>query len=89
MTGVLLSALTLCALAIMTLGIVGLARFPTVPLRVHAAAKVGAVGVVLLAVAATIAGAGVRALLAGLFVLITAPVSSHLIAATAPRDDEE
>jgi multicomponent Na+:H+ antiporter subunit G len=82
------SALTLVALVVMTLGVAGLARMPTLRLRLHAAAKVGAVGIVLLSVAAAVAGAGLRALLVAAFVLITAPVSSHVLAAAGAEREE-
>lgn len=83
MTEVLTSVLTVAALAVMTLGVVGLARFESLLLRLHAAAKIGAVGVVLLAIAAAVAGVGVRALLIAGFVIVTAPVASHVLAAAS------
>lgn len=86
MTEALASLLVVVALVVMTLGVAGLVRLPVLRLQLHAAAKIGAVGIVLLSLAATLAGSGVRALLAGAFVLLTAPVSSHVLAAA---DDEE
>jgi monovalent cation/proton antiporter MnhG/PhaG subunit len=79
-------AIVYAALTVMTLGLVGLARMPSHELRLHAAAKIGAVGLVLLSVAAVLGGAGWRALLVGAFVLVTAPVFSHVLAA-AGRDE--
>lgn len=89
MTGAVATALTFLALVVATLGIAGLARMPTVRLQLHAAAKIGAVAVVLLAVAAVVSGAGLRALLVAAFVLVTAPVSSHVLAAAEPDVTDE
>ena len=86
MTAWLTTAIVVIALTIMTLGVVGLGRLPSVRLRLHAATKVGAVGVVLLSVAAVVAGLGARVLLIALFVLVTTPVSAHVIAASAQDD---
>ena len=87
MSEAVVSVLVGAALVVMTLGVAGLARMPSLQLRLHAAAKVGAVGVVLLSVAAALAGVGLRALLVAAFVLVTAPVSSHVLAAGG--EDEE
>jgi multicomponent Na+:H+ antiporter subunit G len=83
------SVLVVAALVVMTLGVVGLARLGTVRLRLHAASKIGAVGVVLLALASALGDAGPRALIAALFVLVTAPVSSHVLASAAPDDEDD
>ena len=78
---VVVTVLVYAALVVMTLGIAGLIRLPTLELKLHAAAKVGAVGLTLLSVAGALGGAGWRALLVGAFVLVTAPVASHVLAA--------
>jgi multicomponent Na+:H+ antiporter subunit G len=74
-------ALVLLALGVMTLAAAGLLRLGSVALRLHAAAKASAMGVVPLCVVAAATGAGLRALLVGAFVLVTAPVASHMLAA--------
>ena len=88
MTDAVVLALVALALVVMTLGVAGLARLGTLRLRLHAAAKIGAVGVVLLSVAAAVSGAGLRSLLIGAFVLATSPISSHVLAAAEPEGEE-
>jgi multicomponent Na+:H+ antiporter subunit G len=88
-TEALASILVVAALVVMTLGVAGLARLGTVRLRLHAAGKIGAVGVVLLALASAMSDAGPRALLVAVFVLVTAPVSSHVLASAAPGDEDD
>ena len=83
----MIAVIVYVALAVMTLGVIGLVRLPTLHLRLHAAAKVGAVGVVLLSIATTLSGAGLRALLVAAFVLVTAPVASHVLAAAGSDED--
>lgn len=89
MTAWIASALTAGALVLMTLGVAGLAGMPSLRLRLHAAAKVSAMGIALLSVAAAVQGAGVRALLVAAFVAVTAPVSAHVLAAAEPDRDED
>jgi len=81
-------ALVVFGLIVMTLAIAGLFRMPTTRLRLHAASKASAVGVLPLAAAAAIGGAGVRALLVWLLVIVTTPVSAHVLALVAEETDE-
>lgn len=71
----------------MLLAAVGVVRMPDLYTRMHAATKVGTVGVigVMLAVALHFGelGTTTRALLIVLFFLITAPVAAHMIGRSA------
>lgn len=66
------------------LAAVGVVRFPDLYTRLHAASKAGAVGagLILLALAVISLDAAVivRAIIAILFVLLTTPISAHLLA---------
>ena len=68
---------------------VGIVRMPDVPTRMHAASKAGTLGAVLILAAVGVhfaAGAvAVRAAVVVLFLLLTAPVASHVIARAAYR----
>ena len=70
---------------------IGLLRLPDIYMRMHAVTKAGTLGVglVLLAVAVFFGELGVvtRALAAIAFVLLTAPVSAHMIGRAAYLDD--
>jgi multicomponent Na+:H+ antiporter subunit G len=69
------------------IGVIGLVRLPDVFTRLHATGKVGVYGVVLLLIAAaawTPLGWG-RALLLIVLLMITGPVSAHVIASAAYR----
>jgi multicomponent Na+:H+ antiporter subunit G len=67
----------------MLIAAVGLLRLPDLYTRMHAVTKAGTLGVGLLLVSAAVAFGDVsvttRALVALLFVLLTAPVSAHMI----------
>jgi len=69
------------------LAAVGLVRFPDLYTRLHAASKAGAVGtgLILLALAIVSLDAAVilRSIIAILFVLLTTPISAHLLARTS------
>lgn len=71
----------------MVLAAVGVFRMPDLYTRMHAASKVGTVGVicVMLSVALHFGDLGIatRAILIILFFLITAPVAAHMIARSA------
>ncbi len=88
MTAYVADALVVFGLFIITLAVVGLFRMPTTRLRLHAASKASAVGLLPVAVAAMISGASVRALLVWLLVIVTAPVSAHVLALVAEETDE-
>jgi monovalent cation/proton antiporter MnhG/PhaG subunit len=88
MSAYVADALVVFGLATMTLAVVGLFRMPTTRLRLHAASKASAVGLLPIAIAAAIGGGGVRALLVWLFVIVTAPVTAHVLAQVAEETDE-
>lgn len=71
------------------LAAVGILRFPDIYTRLHAAAKAGPVGAgfVLLAVAisADDLAVSLRALAAIIFLILTSPISAHLLARAAYR----
>lgn len=71
---------------------VGVLRFPDLPMRMHAATKAGTLGAGLLLGAAAVllpnGSAGVRALAAIAFLVLTAPVAAHVIARAALRAGE-
>lgn len=78
--------LVIVGLLFMTLGVIGLVRMPDVYTKMHAAAKAVFLGVFALAVSAGLAGAGdatMRAVLLGVIVMLTTPVSAHAIARAA------
>jgi multicomponent Na+:H+ antiporter subunit G len=69
---------------LMFVAAVGLLRFPDLYTRMHAVTKAGTLGVGLMLISAAVAlGGGLsvtaRALVALLFVFLTAPVSAHMI----------
>lgn len=68
---------------------IGVLRYEDVFLRMHAAAKAGSVGAVLALAAMAIhfqsAGVRTQAVLIAVFLFITAPIASHLIARAALR----
>jgi multicomponent Na+:H+ antiporter subunit G len=68
-------------------GIIGLIRFPDVYCRIHASGKVATLGLVgLLATSALLMPeTALKAIALALFVIITSPVASHVIAAAAYR----
>ena len=75
-----------------TLGMVGLLRAPSIYTRLHAASKAVALGVVSFCVAAFLVGeteVRLRLILIGVFLLLTTPVASHVIAQAAHRTGED
>lgn len=76
----------------MTLGTVGLLRAPSIYTRLHAASKAVSLGVVSFCLAAfLVSGPDVRTrvVLIALFLLITTPVASHVIARAAYQTGED
>lgn len=67
----------------MSIAAIGLLRLPDLYTRMHAVTKAGTLGIGLVLVAAAVAFADLsvaaRAVVALLFVLLTAPVSAHMI----------
>lgn len=68
-------------------GVVGLIRFPDVYTRLHASSKVATLGLcgILIGAAVLLPGTALKALVLLLFMLFSAPVASHAIAAAAYR----
>jgi multicomponent Na+:H+ antiporter subunit G len=69
---------------LMLVAAVGLLRFPDLYTRMHAVTKAGTLGIGLMLISAAVAFGGdvsvtARALVALLFVFLTAPVSAHMI----------
>ncbi|ODN68866.1 monovalent cation/H(+) antiporter subunit G [Methylobrevis pamukkalensis] len=83
LTGLLLLAGGVFAVA----GALGLLRFPDVYTRMHAASKAGTLGsgfaLVAVAVYAADLGVAIRAIAAVMFLMLTAPISAHLLARAA------
>ncbi|MCR6673365.1 monovalent cation/H(+) antiporter subunit G [Devosia ginsengisoli] len=72
---------------------IGVVRLPDLYTRMHAASKAGAVGggLVLLAVALLCfdVGVGLRAIIGFVFLLLTTPVSAHLLARASYRTTDQ
>ena len=80
--------LVVLGLVAMTVSMVGIIRMPGLLMRVHAAGQAVLVGVLLVLMGAVGTGQGTlmgRALLVGIFLMLTAPVSAHAIARAAAR----
>jgi multicomponent Na+:H+ antiporter subunit G len=81
-------ALVALALVVMTIGVVGLRRMPDVFTQLHATSKAVFLGVVAILVASTASGEPAivsRAVLIGAFLLLTTPISAHVVARAAYR----
>jgi multicomponent Na+:H+ antiporter subunit G len=81
------AALLLIGSALSLLAALGLLRFPDVYTRLHAASKAGTLGAGLILLAAGVASGdwstAVRCVLGLIFIVITSPVSAHLLARAA------
>ena len=78
--------LVLVGLAVMTLGVYGILRFPDVYTRLHASGKASFLGVSLLLVAGAVGGgpsAAARVVLIVMLLALTTPVAAHAIAQAA------
>lgn len=73
----------------LSLGMIGLLRLPDVYNRLHATTKVGTLGAfgVLLSILLQegLTPMGIKAFTVGLFILLTSPISGHMIARAAYR----
>lgn len=71
------------------IGSLGLVRMPDVLIRMHASTKIGTLSAGLILAASAVwfwdAGVTVRIILIVLFVLLTAPIGSHMIGRAAVR----
>ncbi|HEU0113798.1 MAG TPA: monovalent cation/H(+) antiporter subunit G [Thermomicrobiales bacterium] len=77
-------------LSVMTLGVVGMFRMPTLLTKLHAASKSVVLGVALVLLAVAVAGdapTAAKAALTAAILLLTTPVSAHVIATTVLPDD--
>jgi len=83
MSTVVAGVLMVGGTAFMVIAALGLVRLPDLYTRMHAVTKAGTLGIGLVLVAAAVAFGDVsvttRAMVAILFVLLTAPVSAHMI----------
>jgi multicomponent Na+:H+ antiporter subunit G len=85
-SGVIVDVLVVIGLAIMTLGVYGIVRFPDVYTQLHASGKAAFLGVSALLVAAAIDGGAAivsRVVLTVVLLALTTPVAAHAIAQAA------
>jgi multicomponent Na+:H+ antiporter subunit G len=86
MTAMVVAAL---GIALMAIAGIGLLRMPDLLTRMHASSKAGTLGAILVLAAVAIhfgdAAITVRAVVVCVFLLITAPIASHVIARAAYR----
>ncbi len=88
---ILQDMLVILGLVIMTIGVYGVIRFPDIYTRIHAASKAVFLGVISILIATCLAGGAdviLRAVLIGVFLLLTTPVASHAIARAAYQRDQ-
>ena len=86
MSGIIADVLVVLGLAIMTLGVYGIVRFPDVYTQLHASGKAAFLGVSALLVAAAIGGGPAivgRVVLTVVLLALTTPVAAHAIAQAA------
>lgn len=84
-------ALVFLGLFVMTIGVYGIIRMPDVYTRLHAASKAVFLGVISLLIASLVTGDArvvYRVVLIGGFLVLTTPVSAHVIARAAYRRRE-
>ena len=82
----LADALVVVGLVVMTVGVYGLIRLPDTYARLHAASKIVSLGVVSLLLASTATGDPsfvFRVALISAFLVVTTPVSAHVVARAA------
>jgi multicomponent Na+:H+ antiporter subunit G len=82
----LADALILGALLMLTIAVYGVFRMPDIYTRLHAASKTAVFGIAPLLLAISLSGQAAfisRAILIGVFILITTPVAAHSIARAA------
>lgn len=87
----LADALVVLGVLVMTLGIYGMIRMPDTYTKLHAASKMVFLGVISLLVSSAITGDPeiiVRCVLIGAFLLITTPVSAHVVGKAAFQKEE-
>ncbi len=82
----LADALVILGVLIMTIGVYGVIRMPDTYTRLHGASKAVFLGVISLLVASVVTGDPAiifRVILVGVFLILTTPVSAHVIARAA------
>jgi multicomponent Na+:H+ antiporter subunit G len=82
----LADALVLLGVLVMTVGVYGVVRMPDTYTRLHAAGKTVVLGMMPLLLASALTGdpeVVPRVILIGLFLLVTTPVSAHMIGRAA------
>lgn len=82
----IICALVLFGLTMTTVAVVGMYRLPGIYMRLHAASKTALIGAGPVLIGLALLGDGPiagRALLIGVFLIITTPVAAHVIAQTA------
>lgn len=83
--------MVILSLIVMTLGIVGVVRMPDIYTKLHGASKSVFLGIILLSLSATVVASPEmthRIILIVLLVVITTPISSHVIGHAAYRMQE-
>ena len=91
MTAWLADALIVVGLAVMTLGVYGIVRFPDVYTQLHASSKAAFLGVSVLLVATALGGGPsilARVVLIVALLAVTTPVAAHAIAQAAYHQRE-
>jgi len=86
MDGLLADVLVLLPLLVLTVGVYGILRLPTLALKIHAAGMTVVLGIVAVAILSLLVGnwrITSRASLVGILLLFTTPVASHVIGRAA------
>lgn len=87
----LADALVVLGVFVMTIGVYGMIRMPDTYTRLHATSKAVFLGVIVLLIASTATGDPaivLRAVLIGVFLILTTPVSAHVVARAAFKREE-
>lgn len=90
-TPLLADALVVFGVFIMTIGVYGMIRLPDTYTRLHATSKAVVLGVISLLAASVVTGDPeviLRVALIGVFLVLTTPVSAHVIARAAYSREE-
>jgi multicomponent Na+:H+ antiporter subunit G len=80
----------LLGVVVMTIGVVGIIRMPTIYTKLHAASKSVFLGVVSLLIAVSASGDPAiiaRAILIAMLLMVTTPVAAHEIARAATQEE--
>ena len=91
-SSLLADVLVVLGVFIMTVGVYGMVRLPDTYTRLHATSKAVVLGVIVLLVASVVTGDPeivYRVFLIGVFLVLTTPVSAHVIARAAYWRGEE